>query len=233
LGIAAIIFRFWPFGQSSTLKKNRLRDHSALPFFPGGRFIVRRRPDRGEHRFAQGRCGNGAFAPASRDVIHPPIVFLGYALWDDPLRSRLGGMIRRKSGFGLDSRRSTLGNLCLELARRGNCLGGLLAYEETRLGWLLGLGSRGKRLLDPWLMGTAFLHAALAWRSRGILKKTTISLAIATFALCNFAAFITRSGFFSSLHAFNQSPLGLDVLDSNGGASPLAAASSYYFGELF
>jgi cytochrome c-type biogenesis protein CcmF len=40
------------------------------------------------------------------------------------------------------------------------------------------------------------------------LKKTAIALVIATFALCNFAAFITRSGFFSSLHAFNQSPLG-------------------------
>ena len=42
----------------------------------------------------------------------------------------------------------------------------------------------------------------------GIFKKTTLALAVATFALCNFAAFVTRSGFFSSLHAFNQSPLG-------------------------
>ena len=29
-----------------------------------------------------------------------------------------------------------------------------------------------------------------------------------TFAACNFAAFLTRSGIFSSLHAFSQSPIG-------------------------
>ena len=33
-------------------------------------------------------------------------------------------------------------------------------------------------------------------------------LAAATFAACNFAAFLTRSGVFSSLHAFSQSPVG-------------------------
>ena len=31
---------------------------------------------------------------------------------------------------------------------------------------------------------------------------------MATFAACNFAAFLTRSGIFSSLHAFSQSPIG-------------------------
>ena len=33
-------------------------------------------------------------------------------------------------------------------------------------------------------------------------------LAVATFAACNFAAFLTRSGIFGSLHAFSQSPIG-------------------------
>ena len=40
------------------------------------------------------------------------------------------------------------------------------------------------------------------------MKKTTLILAIATFGLCNFATFLTRSGIFSSLHAFSQSPIG-------------------------
>ncbi len=39
-------------------------------------------------------------------------------------------------------------------------------------------------------------------------KKTTLSLAIVTFGLCNFATFLTRSGIFSSLHAFSKSPIG-------------------------
>ena len=40
------------------------------------------------------------------------------------------------------------------------------------------------------------------------MKKTTLLLAIITFALCNFAAFLTRSGIFGSLHEFSQSPIG-------------------------
>ena len=62
--------------------------------------------------------------------------------------------------------------------------------------------------LMPWLTGTAFLHALMTWQYRGNLKKTTLVLAIATFGLCNFATFLTRSGIFSSLHAFSASPIG-------------------------
>ena len=62
--------------------------------------------------------------------------------------------------------------------------------------------------LIPWLTGTALIHALMAWQYRGVLKKTALLLAIATFALCNFAAFLTRSGIFSSLHAFSHSPIG-------------------------
>ena len=52
------------------------------------------------------------------------------------------------------------------------------------------------------------IHAAMVYRQRGALKRTTLVLAVATFAACNFAAFLTRSGIFSSLHAFSQSPIG-------------------------
>jgi cytochrome c-type biogenesis protein CcmF len=48
----------------------------------------------------------------------------------------------------------------------------------------------------------------LAWRHRGCLKKTALALAVITFGLCNFATFLTRSGIFSSVHAFSESPIG-------------------------
>ncbi|MCA9139404.1 MAG: cytochrome c biogenesis protein CcsA, partial [Planctomycetales bacterium] len=62
--------------------------------------------------------------------------------------------------------------------------------------------------LIPWLIGTAFVHTLMAWQYSGMLKKSSIALAIAGFAMCNFATFLTRSGIFSSLHAFSQSPIG-------------------------
>jgi len=48
----------------------------------------------------------------------------------------------------------------------------------------------------------------MSWRHGGHLKKTTVVLSITTFALCNFATFLTRSGIFSSVHAFSESPIG-------------------------
>ena len=41
-----------------------------------------------------------------------------------------------------------------------------------------------------------------------------MTLAIVTFGLCNFATFLTRSGIFSSVHAFSQSPIGWMFLGS-------------------
>ena len=58
------------------------------------------------------------------------------------------------------------------------------------------------------LTGTALLHLLVLWQYRGVLKKTCLAMAIATFAFCHFATFLTRSGLFSSLHAFSQSPIG-------------------------
>ena len=60
----------------------------------------------------------------------------------------------------------------------------------------------------PWLTGTVLIHAMMAWQYRGILKKTSLAMAFVTFCLCNFATFLTRSGVFSSLHAFSESPIG-------------------------
>jgi cytochrome c-type biogenesis protein CcmF len=62
--------------------------------------------------------------------------------------------------------------------------------------------------LLPWLTGTAFIHCLMAWRSRNCLKKMAVSLAFVTFGLCQFATFLTRSGIFSSVHAFSESPIG-------------------------
>ena len=83
-----------------------------------------------------------------------------------------------------------------------------MGLRRARLGRVLELGSRGKRITYAWLTGTALIHCGLAWQYRGLLKKTALLLAMVTFALCNFAAFLTRSGIFGSLHEFSRSPIG-------------------------
>ena len=90
----------------------------------------------------------------------------------------------------------------------GIILGGNWAYEELGWGGYWAWDPVENGSLIPWLTGTALIHCLMGWHYRGVLKRTTIALALATFTLCNFATFLTRSGIFSSLHAFSRSPIG-------------------------
>jgi cytochrome c-type biogenesis protein CcmF len=62
--------------------------------------------------------------------------------------------------------------------------------------------------LMPWLTGTAFLHSVMIQQKRGIFKQWNLLLIILTYALVIFGTFLTRSGVFSSIHAFSQSAIG-------------------------
>jgi cytochrome c-type biogenesis protein CcmF len=90
----------------------------------------------------------------------------------------------------------------------GILLGAEWSYEELGWGGYWAWDPVENGSLIPWLTGTICLHGMMAWRFLGILKKIALALAITTFGLCNFATFLTRSGIFSSLHAFSQSPIG-------------------------
>jgi cytochrome c-type biogenesis protein CcmF len=60
----------------------------------------------------------------------------------------------------------------------------------------------------PWLTGTAFLHSVMIQEKRGIFKQWNMVLIILTYALVIFGTFLTRSGVFSSVHAFSHSAIG-------------------------
>ena len=141
-------------------------------------------------------------------LIHPPIVFLSYAAWTVPCALALGALCY-----------DPLHTTWIQLARPwavaawtllgvGLLLGAHWAYQELGWGGYWGWDPVENGSLLPWLTGTAFIHSLLAWRHRGCLKKTAFALAIITFGLCNFATFLTRSGIFSSVHAFSESPIG-------------------------
>ena len=60
----------------------------------------------------------------------------------------------------------------------------------------------------PWLAATAFLHSVMMQEKKGMMKVWNMVLITATFWLCIFGTFLTRSGVVSSVHAFAQSPIG-------------------------
>ena len=62
--------------------------------------------------------------------------------------------------------------------------------------------------LLPWLAATAFLHSVMMQEKKGMMKVWNMVLISATFFLCIYGTFLTRSGIISSVHAFAESPIG-------------------------
>jgi cytochrome c-type biogenesis protein CcmF len=143
-----------------------------------------------------------------RMLIHPPIVFLAYAAWTVPFALAASALIfGDQHGQWIHAARPWAIFAWIVLAA-GLLLGADWAYQELGWGGYWGWDPVENGSLIPWLTGTALVHSLMAWRHRGCLKRTTVSLALLTFGLCNFATFLTRSGIFSSVHAFSQSPIG-------------------------
>ena len=157
------------------------------------------------------RSGGDGLAPELQHMammLHPPIIFLGYAAWGVPFSLALAALVAGR--LDADWVRSARPWALFAWAALGAGIlwGADWAYEELGWGGYWSWDPVENGSLIPWLAGTALLHGLSTWRRPGIFKKSTLCLAFATFALCNFAAFLTRSGIFSSLHAFSRSPLG-------------------------
>lgn len=141
-------------------------------------------------------------------LIHPPVVFLSYALFAVPAALALAALWTGELGtqWTLIARPWALAAWLV--LGGGLLLGADWAYQELGWGGYWGWDPVENGSLIPWLTGTASVHALMAWRHRGVLKTSAVVLAILTFGLCNFATFLTRSGIFSSVHAFSESPIG-------------------------
>ncbi len=139
-------------------------------------------------------------------MIHPPVIFLAYALWAVPFALALGGLLHRRLDLSEVVRPWAIA--AWAVLGSGLLLGADWAYEVLGWGGYWGWDPVENGSFLPWLSGTALIHTLMAWRHRQSLKKTALGLAIVTCALCNFATFLTRSGIFSSVHAFSTSPIG-------------------------
>jgi cytochrome c-type biogenesis protein CcmF len=141
-------------------------------------------------------------------LIHPPVVFFAYAAWVVPFALAAAALRHGRLDANWTQMARPWALLAWGVLGVGLLLGAHWAYEELGWGGYWGWDPVENGSLLPWLTGTALIHCLMSWRHRNCLKKTTMALAILTFGLCNFATFLTRSGIFSSVHAFSESPIG-------------------------
>ncbi len=141
-------------------------------------------------------------------IAHPPLLFLGYAGFTIPFAYLIGALVARRSdnAWLAPARIWVLASwLFLSI---GIVLGAQWAYVELGWGGYWAWDPVENASLLPWLTGTALMHCIMVQYQRGMFKKWTAWLIAATFILCIFGTYITRSGIIDSVHAFGASLVG-------------------------
>ncbi|MDI6871153.1 MAG: cytochrome c-type biogenesis CcmF C-terminal domain-containing protein [Bacillota bacterium] len=161
-------------------------------------------------------------------VIHPVTLYLGYVGFAVPYAFALAGLLAgdERGAWLKPARRWAL--FAWMFLSIGLIYGGQWAYVELGWGGYWAWDPVENAALFPWLVGTAFFHSVMMQERRGMLKGWTTGLIIATYSLCVFGTFLTRSGLLQSVHAFPANPLmtvvflSLILLVSGGGACLMA-----------
>jgi cytochrome c-type biogenesis protein CcmF len=141
-------------------------------------------------------------------AIHPPMLYLGYVGFAVPFAFAIGSLVTRQPGDGWihTTRRWTMVTWLFQSC--GIVLGAGWAYHVLGWGGYWGWDPVENASLLPWLGGTAFLHSVMMQEKKGMMKVWNMVLVSATFFLCIFGTFLTRSGVVSSVHAFASGPIG-------------------------
>jgi cytochrome c-type biogenesis protein CcmF len=141
-------------------------------------------------------------------VIHPPMLYLGYVGFTVPFAFAIGSLITRQpsDSWIATTRRWTL--ITWLFQSTGIVLGQGWAYAVLGWGGYWAWDPVENASLLPWITATAFLHSVMMQEKKGMMKVWNQVLIAATFFLCIFGTFLTRSGVVSSVHAFAQSSIG-------------------------
>ena len=145
-------------------------------------------------------------------VVHPPILFMGYAGFLVPFALTFAALCtgRLDTVWIREVRRWTLISwYCLGM---GILLGARWAYLELGWGGYWSWDPVENSSFLPWITSTALLHTLALQRRRGLLLRWNLLACILNFSLCIFGTWITRSGILVSVHAYAQSPAGLYFL---------------------
>ncbi len=138
-------------------------------------------------------------------VIHPPIVFIGYALYAVPFALAMAALVRQEYQAWVVQALPWTVAAWLFLGA-GILIGAKWAYATLGWGGYWGWDPVENASLVPWLTGGALMHTLIMQRERGKMVRTNVVLATVSFLLVLYATFLTRSGVLTdfSVHSFND-----------------------------
>jgi cytochrome c-type biogenesis protein CcmF len=136
-------------------------------------------------------------------VIHPPIMFIGYAASAIPFAFAMASLWRRDySGWAARAFPWALGGFLV--LGSAILLGGYWAYETLGWGGYWGWDPVENASLIPWLFGTVLIHGLYLERTRGRFRRINYLLAALAYWFVLYGTFLTRSGVLAdfSVHSF-------------------------------
>src|SRR5712692_552760 len=140
--------------------------------------------------------------------IHPPFLYLGYVGFSVPFAFAAASLITRQKSDNWIATTRIWTMVTWLFQTCGVVLGARWAYAVLGWGGYWGWDPVENASLLPWITATAFLHSVMMQEKKGMMKVLNIVLVSATFFLCIFGTFLTRSGVVSSVHAFAEGPIG-------------------------
>jgi cytochrome c-type biogenesis protein CcmF len=146
-------------------------------------------------------------------VIHPPVLFLGFASTIVPFAFAIAGLWTKKFG---DWTKPALPWALFSAAVLGTgiMMGGRWAYESLNFGGYWAWDPVENASLVPWLTLIGGIHTLLIYKHTGHSLRAAHFLLLITFILVLYSTFLTRSGILgdTSVHAFTDLGMNFQLL---------------------
>jgi cytochrome c-type biogenesis protein CcmF len=143
-------------------------------------------------------------------VIHPPILFLGFASTIIPFAYAYAGIQTKRFG---DWVKPALpwALMCAAILGVGIMMGGKWAYESLNFGGYWAWDPVENASLVPWLLLIAGLHTMVIYKATDHSLRASYLFAILTFVFILYSTFLTRTGVLgdTSVHAFTETGEGI------------------------
>ncbi|MFM2190141.1 MAG: hypothetical protein RL491_527 [Bacteroidota bacterium] len=138
-------------------------------------------------------------------VIHPPVLFLGFASTLIPFAFAMGGMMtkRYREWTSQATPWSFFGVMVLGT---GILMGGAWAYEALSFGGFWAWDPVENASLVPWMTFVGAAHVMVIHKKNGTTLLSSFLLTVLTFILILYSTFLTRSGILgdTSVHSFTD-----------------------------
>ncbi len=138
-------------------------------------------------------------------VIHPPVLFMGFASTIVPFAYTIAGLWKKK--FGEWTKPALPWALfSAAIFGVGIMMGAMWAYESLTFGGYWAWDPVENASLVPWMVMVSGIHTLLIYKHSGHSLRTTHLFFILSFGLVLYSTFLTRSGILgdTSVHAFTD-----------------------------